>query len=174
MQNLSATLIAYLLTIVSLGTAYAANSEDATPYVIRQEHAAPVTVTDLPGSDRSAPGVENAHDLKGAELDPSQTGAQTGSIDDQRANAERRQRMMDQCEQNNGIDCAREVDTELRAEAIGRDTSGADTERRQRMIEQCEQDNGIDCVREVDTELRAETIQRHYVVHTMRPAGGSH
>jgi hypothetical protein len=26
--------------------------------------------------------------------------------------------MIEQCEQNNGIDCAREVDTELRAEAI--------------------------------------------------------
>jgi len=37
-----------------------------------------------------------------------------------RALAERRQRMIDQCEQNHGseIDCQREVDTELRAEGL--------------------------------------------------------
>jgi hypothetical protein len=28
--------------------------------------------------------------------------------------------MIEECEQNNGIDCTREVDTELRAEAIQR------------------------------------------------------
>ena len=132
MKNLPATLIASLLTIVSYGTAYPADSEE-TPYVIQQEHAASVTVTDLPGSDRFAPGVE----LKGAELYPSNTAAQASSIDDQQQ------------------------------------ASQAYAERRLRMIEQCEQNNGIDCAREVDTELRAETIQRHYVVHTMRPAGGS-
>jgi hypothetical protein len=124
MQILPATLIASLLTIVSHGTAYPANSDDDTPYVIQQEHAAPVTVTDLLGSDRFAPGVENAHDLKGAELQPTHTAAQATSIDDrQQASegyAERRQRMIEQCEQNNGIDCAREVDTALRAQAIPR------------------------------------------------------
>jgi hypothetical protein len=124
MQNLTATLIASLLTIASHGTAYPAYS-DETPYVIQQEHAAPVTVTDLPGSDRSAPGVENARNLKGAELDSSQTAAQATSIDDQqqasKAYAERRQRMIEQCEQNNGIDCAREVDAELGAEALQQD-----------------------------------------------------
>jgi len=171
MQNLPATLIASLLTIVSYGTAYPADPEE-TPYVIQQEHAAPVTVTDLPGSDRSAP------DSKDAELDLSQTAAQATSIDDQlqapEAHAERRQRMIDQCEQNNGVDCANEVDTELRAEGVQPDTSKAYAERRERMLEQCEQDNGIDCAREVDTELRAETIQRHPRVHMMRPAGASH
>jgi len=35
-----------------------------------------------------------------------------------RALAERRQAMIDDCEQNDGIDCGREVDTELRAEAL--------------------------------------------------------
>jgi hypothetical protein len=38
----------------------------------------------------------------------------------ERALAERRQRMIDECEQNHGseIDCKREVDTELRAEGL--------------------------------------------------------
>jgi hypothetical protein len=35
-----------------------------------------------------------------------------------RALAERRQQMIEDCEQNNGTDCEREVDTELRAEAL--------------------------------------------------------
>jgi hypothetical protein len=35
-----------------------------------------------------------------------------------RALAERRQEMIDDCEQNNGTDCEREVDTELQAEAL--------------------------------------------------------
>ena len=35
-----------------------------------------------------------------------------------RALAERRQAMIKDCEQNNGIDCAREVDTELGAEQL--------------------------------------------------------
>ena len=35
-----------------------------------------------------------------------------------RALAERRQQMIRDCEQNNGTDCEREVDTELRAEAL--------------------------------------------------------
>jgi hypothetical protein len=81
--------------------------------------------------------------------------------------------MIEQCEQNNGIDCVSEVDTELRAEGVQRDTSQAYAERRQRMIEQCEQNNGIDCAHEVDTELRAEAIQRRPLVHTMRPTGAS-
>ena len=106
MQQLPATVIASLLTIVSLGTACAANSEDDSPYVIQQEHAAPVTITELP------------------ELHSSDTAAEATSIEDQQqmseAYAERRQKMIDDCEQNNGIDCEREVDTELGAEAIQR------------------------------------------------------
>ena len=35
-----------------------------------------------------------------------------------RALAERRQKMIDDCEQNFGTDCEREVDTELRAEGL--------------------------------------------------------
>ena len=35
-----------------------------------------------------------------------------------RALAERRKEMIDYCEQNHGTDCEREVDTELRAEAL--------------------------------------------------------
>ena len=35
-----------------------------------------------------------------------------------RAVTERRQAMIKDCEENNGIDCAREVDTELRAEQL--------------------------------------------------------
>jgi hypothetical protein len=35
-----------------------------------------------------------------------------------RALVERRQHMIEDCEQNNGIDCEREVDTELGAEAL--------------------------------------------------------
>ena len=172
MKNLPATLIASLLIIVSYGTAYPANS-DETPYEIEQEHAAPVTVTDLPGSDRLSTGVE----LRGAELKPSPTAAQATSIDDQpkasQAYAERRQRMIEQCEHNNGVDCASEIDNELRAEGVQRDTSQAYAERRQRMIEQCEQNNGIDCAHEVDTELRAETIQGRHLVPAMRSAGAS-
>ena len=37
-----------------------------------------------------------------------------------RALAERRRRMIDDCERNRGTDCEREVDTELRAEALQR------------------------------------------------------
>ena len=172
MKNLPATLIASLLTIVSYGTAYPADS-DETPYVIQQEHVGPVTVTDLPGSDRFVPGVE----LKGAELNPSPTAAQATSIDDQpqasEAYAERRQRMIEQCEHNNGIDCVSEIDNELRAEGVQRDTSQAYAQRRQRMIEECEHNNGIDCAHEVDTELRAETIQGRHLVPAMRSAGAS-
>jgi hypothetical protein len=123
MQNLPATLIASLLTIVSLGTAYAANSDDDTPYVTQQEHAAPVTITELPGSEPSASEVGNSPE-EGAELHSSNTVAETTSIEDQqqasKAYAERRQKMIEDCEQNHGVDCERQVDTELGAEAIPR------------------------------------------------------
>ncbi len=35
-----------------------------------------------------------------------------------RALAERRQKMIERCERDHGVDCEREVDTELRAEAL--------------------------------------------------------
>ena len=149
MQQLPATVIASLLTLVSLGTAYAANSEDDSPYVIQQEHAAPATITELP------------------ELHSSDTAAEATSIEDQQqmseAYAERRQKMIDDCEQNNGIDCEREADIEL----------GTYAERRQKMIDDCEQNNGIDCEREVDTELGAEAIPRRHVVHAVPRAHGT-
>jgi hypothetical protein len=148
MQKLPATLIASLLTIVSLGTACAANSEEESPYVIQQEHAAPVTITELP------------------ELHSSDTAAEATSIEDQRqtseAYAEHRQEMIEDCEQNNGVDCEREADIEL----------GTYAERRQKMIDDCEQNNGIDCEREADTELGAEAIPRRHVVHAMPRAHG--
>jgi hypothetical protein len=43
---------------------------------------------------------------------------QRADEDAARALAERRQAMIEDCEQNNGTDCAREVDTELRAEQL--------------------------------------------------------
>ena len=118
MQKLTVTFMALLLAIASYGTVYAADS-DETAYEIQEEHAAPVTITELPGSDQFAPGV--ARELKGARLD-SETAAEATSIDDQQQASEtdRRQRMIEQCEQNNSVDCASDVDTELRAETIQR------------------------------------------------------
>jgi hypothetical protein len=148
MQQLPVTVIASLLTIVSLGTAYAANSEDDSPYVIQQEHAAPVTITELP------------------EVHSSDTAAEATSIEDQQqtseAYAERRQKVIEDCEQNNGIDCERQADIEL----------GTYAERRQKMIDDCEQNNGIDCEREVDTELGAEAIPQRHFVHVVPRAHG--
>lgn len=55
-----------------------------------------------------------------AVLIPSLSDEQRGEQAAVRALAERRQKMIDACEQNHGseIDCEREVDTELRAEAL--------------------------------------------------------
>jgi hypothetical protein len=51
---------------------------------------------------------------------PSAADAERERQADERALAERRQRMIDDCEQNHGseIDCTRETDTELRAEGL--------------------------------------------------------
>ena len=51
---------------------------------------------------------------------PSLSPAERDRLDDQRVFAERRQRMLDDCEQNHGseADCERETDTELRAEGL--------------------------------------------------------
>jgi hypothetical protein len=122
--NLPATLMTALLTIAFHGASYAADSEDSA-YVIQQNHATPVTITELPWSEPPAREVENSPPLKGAELHSSDTAAETTSIEDQQqaseAYADRRQRMIERCEQNNGIDCARQVDVELGAEALQQD-----------------------------------------------------
>jgi hypothetical protein len=99
-----------------------------------------------------------------------------------RALAERRQEMIDECAQNNGIECEREVDTELRAEGLQwvpslrygereeQAAARALAERRQQMIDDCEQNHGTECAREVDTELRAEALQSGARVIRLRPA----
>src|SRR4029450_7365907 len=86
--------------------------------------------------------------------------------------AEFRLEMIEDCQQNNGTDCEREVDTALRAEGLlwvpplqygeseTQAAARALAERRQRMIDDCEQNHGTDCAREVDTELRAEALQQ--------------
>jgi hypothetical protein len=53
--------------------------------------------------------------------DPAPSAAERDRQDDpRRALADRRQRMIDECEQNHGseVDCKRETDTELRAEGL--------------------------------------------------------
>ncbi len=49
---------------------------------------------------------------------PSLSDEEREEQDAARALAERRQKMIDDCEQNFGTDCEREVDTELRAEGL--------------------------------------------------------
>ena len=51
---------------------------------------------------------------------PSLSPAERDRLDDERVIAERRQQMIDDCQQNHGseIDCTRETDTELRAEGL--------------------------------------------------------
>jgi len=46
---------------------------------------------------------------------PGSTSADQAAV---RALAERRQRMIERCEREHGVDCEREVDTELRAESL--------------------------------------------------------
>ncbi len=53
-----------------------------------------------------------------AVLIPSLSDEEREEQDAARALAERRQKMIDDCEQNFGTDCEREVDTELRAEGL--------------------------------------------------------
>jgi hypothetical protein len=116
MQKLPATLMAALFTIVVLRAAYSSDSDDS-PYVTRQNHAAPVTITEsLDNPSKQFTGeVRHSSDIA-----PEAT-----SIEDQRqrseTHAERRQRMIEHCERNYGINCAREIDIELSAKAIRRD-----------------------------------------------------
>jgi hypothetical protein len=124
MHKLPATLMAALFTIVVQGAAYSADSDDS-PYVTRQNHAAPVTITeslDHP-SERFTSEIKNSPE-EGAELHSSDIAWAT-SIEDQQQRSEtyagQRQRMTEHCERNNGINCAREIDIELSAEAIQRD-----------------------------------------------------
>lgn len=53
-------------------------------------------------------------------IPPSVGNGERDEQDAARALDERRQKMMVDCEQNNGVDCEREVDTELRAEGLQR------------------------------------------------------
>jgi hypothetical protein len=125
MQKLPATLMATLITMVVQGAVYSANSDDS-PYVTRQNHAAPVTITESPDhpSERFTSEVKNSPE-EGAELYSSDIAAEATSIEDQQqmseTSAERRQRMIEHCKRNNGINCAREIDIELSADAIQRD-----------------------------------------------------
>ena len=122
MPNLPATLMAALLTIAVHGAAYPADSEDS-PYVIQQNHAAPVTVTESPEhpTEQSAGDIKNSP-KEGGEAHSADTASEAASSEDQQQTVdqyiERRQEMIEDCERNSGIDCAREVDLELGAEAI--------------------------------------------------------
>jgi hypothetical protein len=81
-------------------------------------HPAGVEVRRIPQSDPII--------IPGTTPPDSTTDAGSASMEDQQdeaaaqAYAERRQEMIEDCEQNNGIDCEREVDTELGAEDIQR------------------------------------------------------
>lgn len=125
MKNLPATLMAALLMIAVHGAAYPADSEDSA-YVIQQNHAAPVTVTESPEhpTEQSTSDIKNSPE-EGGELHSADTASEATSTEDQQQTVEqyieRRQMMIEDCERNNGIDCAREVDIELGAEAIHRD-----------------------------------------------------
>jgi hypothetical protein len=74
-----------------------------------------------PRVSRRAPGIiadmaasDSAPDSESARVEDQQDGATA------QADAERRQKMIEDCEQNHGVDCERQVDTELGAEAIQR------------------------------------------------------
>src|SRR5262249_17448523 len=88
--------------------------------------------------------------------------------------AELRQQMIEECERNNGTDCAHEVDVQLRAERIEHvPLSGpALAQRRAKMIQDCEDNHGIDCEGQVDTELRAEQLRQDgQIIHNAVPKG---
>jgi hypothetical protein len=78
-----------------------------------------------------------------------------------------RTRKIAECQRIGGVDCVREVDTELAAEGalrrpvlpVGQNPANAGPalqERRDRMIAECRRNLGVDCDRQVDTELGAE------------------
>jgi hypothetical protein len=77
--------------------------------------------TKMPGRSSDRPGIiasTTAADST-ADAEAVHPGAQQNEAAG-RAFAERRHKMIEDCEQNNGVDCEREVDTELGAEAIQR------------------------------------------------------
>jgi hypothetical protein len=82
MQNLPATLMAALLTIAVHGVACAADSEDSA-YVIQQNHAAPVTVTESPDhpTEQSTGEIGNSPE-EGGELHSSGTASGATSTED--------------------------------------------------------------------------------------------
>jgi len=125
MKNLTAISMAALLTIAVHGAAYAADSGDSA-YVMQQNQAAPVTVTESPDhpTEQSTGEIKNPPE-EGSESHSSGTASEAASTEDQRQTAEqyaaRRQKIIEHCELNYGIDCVREVDIELGAEALYRD-----------------------------------------------------
>jgi hypothetical protein len=75
----------------------------------------------VPRVSRSAPSI-----IAGTTAADSTPGAEPAPVENQQdeadaqADTERRQKMIEDCEQNHGVDCERQVDTELGAEAIQR------------------------------------------------------
>ena len=103
---------------------------------------------------------------------PSSSPEGASNLSQKRANL--RQQMIEECERNNGTDCAHEVDVQLRAERIERvPLSGpALAQRRAKMNQDCEDNNGVDCERQVDTELRAEQLRQDgQILHNAAPKG---
>ena len=123
-----------------------------------------------PASNRPRPGVPAsspaANQPPGAPASAPAAGRSTMTPEQ----AALRQRRIAECERNNGIDCAHQVDVQLRAEHL-EPVSGPDglAERRQRMIKRCQANNGMDCEHQVDLELDAERLQRQGgVIHDAR------
>ncbi|MGH8619626.1 MAG: DUF4124 domain-containing protein [Burkholderiales bacterium] len=92
-----------------------------------------------------------------------------------------RQKRIDECQRNNGTDCARAVDTELAAEGAlkrpvlkpGQNPANADAAlqaRRTKMIQECQRNNGTDCAAQVDTQLQAESLDGQGRVVKRAPA----
>ena len=76
--------------------------------------------TKAPGMSRGGPDVIATAPDSTAEAEPVRSEDQQNAAAAQ-AVAARRHKMIEDCEQNNGVDCEREVDTELGAEALQRD-----------------------------------------------------
>jgi hypothetical protein len=68
----------------------------------------------IPGDRIGAEAAKAARNERVRRQDPGESSART----EEEAIAGRREKMLKQCRANNGVDCEREVDTELRAEAL--------------------------------------------------------